>query len=236
MRHFARGVLVSLLSTLAALAACQRTSEESARQPAAPAPVPGDEAPPEGVLRAYVWECDDGRTLKVRNLYRENAVSVELHEGARKLSQVTSASGAKYADATVSFWSKGGTATFERNGSPAINCTESRAKSLLADAKLRGVAYRAQGNEPGWLVEAGPGTSLTYVADYGQARHEFNPVARSGDGARAVVFTGEHDGRAIKVTLTRETCADDMSGAEFDHTAVVEFDGQELRGCAAALQ
>lgn len=252
MRHYARDAMfVAGIAALSVLGACQRSGEESAKSAptdaaSAPAPAPapatlpstpGDEGPPEGVLRAYVWDCDGDVTLRVRNLYRENAVSIELHEGARKLPLVVSASGAKYADGTVTFWSKGGTATFERKGSPAINCTEARARSLLADAKLRGITYRAQGNEPGWLVEVGPGESLTYLADYGQERHAFAGVTRSsGDVPGTVVFAGEHGGQAIRVTLAHEACVDDMSGAQFDHRAVVEFGGQELRGCGTAVQ
>lgn len=232
--------LAALLGAAVVVAACQREGGEPSPPRAAPVesqlPAPQSDGPPEGALRAYVWECDDGQTLRVRNLYRENAVSIKLHEGARKLPLVASASGAKYADATLAFWSKGGTATLERTGSPAINCTEARAKSLLADARLRGVIYRAQGNEPGWLVEVGPGSSLLYLANYGEVRHEFDPVVKSDDGAGRLTFTGEHGGQLIEVTLEREPCADDMSGAEFDHRAVVNFAGQELRGCGTAVQ
>ena len=240
MRRIAwRVAHLPLLAALVTIAACERTGPEAAPTsvPAAPVALPDDETPPEGVLRAYVWECDGGVTLRVRNLYREDAVSIELHEGARKLPRVVSASGAKYADDSVTFWSKGGTATFEREGSPAIHCSEARAKSLRADARLRGVTYRAQGNEPGWLVEIGPGTSLVLVADYGQERHEFDGITRSDeDGRSTVVFSGAQGPDAIKVTLVRETCRDDMSGEEFDHRAVVEFAGRELRGCGTALQ
>lgn len=231
---------LGLLGAVVVIAACQRESNEPSPPPPAPAQsqprAPQADDPPEGVLRAYVWECDDGQTLRVRNLYREDAVSIELHEGARKLPLVASASGAKYADETLAFWSKGGTATLERKGSPAINCTEARAKSLLADAKLRDVTYRAQGNEPGWLVEVGPGASLLYLANYGQERHEFDPVATSDDSAGRLTFTGEHGGQPIEVTLEREHCADDMSGADFDYRAVVRFAGQELRGCGTVVQ
>ena len=45
-----------------------------------------------------------------------------------------------------------------------------------------------------------------------------------------------HGDQEIKVTVAREACTDDMSGAEFDHRMVVEFGGQTLRGCAAAVQ
>ena len=166
------GSLALVLAVALSLAACQRAAEppvavEAAPPPAtesAPAVLP-DDAPPEGVLHAYVWECDDGLTLDVRNLFREDAVTIALHEGERKLPRVVSASGAKYADETITFWTKGGEATFERKGTPPVNCREVRAKSLLADARVRGVAYRGTGNEPGWLVESRAG-------DAAAVRHE----------------------------------------------------------------
>jgi membrane-bound inhibitor of C-type lysozyme len=96
-----------------------------------------EDAPPEGVLRAYVWRCDDGQTLKMRNLFREQAIALDLHEGTRKLPQVVSADGARYADEAVIFWIKGSSASFERKGTPVVNCQEDRAQSLLEDARLQ---------------------------------------------------------------------------------------------------
>ena len=250
MRHPPRrAAWLALPAAALALVACQRSGEEprpgsaDALPAISPAPAPASQPaassadePPEGVLRAYVWKCDGDVTLRVRNLYRENAISIELHEGARKLPLAPSASGSRYADETVTFWSKGGTATFERKGSPAVRCTEDRAQSLLADAKLRGVSYRASGNEPGWLVEVGPGDSLTYLANYGQERHVFTGVTRSGEDATgSLALAGRHDGQSIAVTLTREPCQDDMSGAAFDYRAVVTFDGHDYRGCGSAV-
>ena len=97
-----------LLAALATLAGCKRAGEESAAPAVAePTPVvaptaetpaavpPADVAPPEGVLRAYVWDCDGGLTLSMKNLYREDAVTLDMHEGPRKLPQVVSASGAR---------------------------------------------------------------------------------------------------------------------------------------------
>jgi uncharacterized membrane protein len=240
-----------LLVALICLTACQRAAEPpagaEASRPAAGAETPVTVAPapaghvdgalPEGVLHAYVWECDGGLTLNVRNLFREDAVTLGLHEGERKLPRVASASGAKYADETVTFWTKGREATFERKGTPALNCRELRARSLLADARVRGVLYRGTGNEPGWVVEIGPGTRLLFVANFGQERHEFDGVGTTGPDASGVtVFTGQHGDEAIKVTVIREVCLDDMSGAEFDHRMVVESGDQILRGGAAAAR
>jgi membrane-bound inhibitor of C-type lysozyme len=94
------------------------------------------------VLRAYVWECDDGLKLRMKNLYREDAVTLEMHDGPRKLTHVIAASGAKYSDGSLTFWTKGSAARLERQGSAPVACRELRAESIRADARERGVRYR----------------------------------------------------------------------------------------------
>lgn len=203
-----------------------------------PASTPSaDEAPPEGVLRAYVWECDGGLTLNMKNLFRENAITLDIHEGPRKLPQVVSASGARYSDGSLTFWTNGGTATFEQAGSAPVECRELRFRSLVADARERGVLYRGTGNEPGWLVEIGPGNRATYVTLYGDERHEFPTVTeRAGETVGVRVFTADTDQGSFKVSVAREPCQDDMSGDEFDYRMVVEWGEQTRRGCATAVQ
>ena len=238
-----------LLASLPVLTGCDRKAEQpvpAAAQPAAvaePSPAPpaarpsADVPPPEGVLRAYVWNCDGGLTLNMKNLYRENAITLDMHEGPRKLPLVASASGAKYSDGSLTFWTKGDTATFERQGSVPVQCREAGYESLLADARERGVRFRGRGNEPGWTVEIGPGTRLEFVTNYGQERHAFDAVSDSGsetDGAR--VFRAEHGSQRIEVSVTTEACTDDMSDEQFAARMVVEFGGRSFRGCATALQ
>jgi putative lipoprotein len=239
-----------LLFALATLAGCKRAGEEAAvpvvaEPPAAVAPTaeapatppPADVAPPEGVLRAYVWECDGGLTLNMKNLYREDAITLDMHEGPRKLPLVVSASGARYSDGSITFWTKGSTATFERAGSAPVECRELRARSLMADARERGVRYRGTGNEPGWLVEIGPGSRLTYVTLFGEERHEFaNVTERDGEDTGVRVFIEDTDKGPFKVTVARETCLDDMSGGEFEHRMIVEWGEEARRGCATAVQ
>ena len=188
-------------------------------------------------LLTYVWNCDDGQTLRIKNLLRDNAISLELHEGARKLPLVVSASGAKYSDGSLTFWTKGDTATFERAGSAPVQCSMNRYQSTLADARARGVRYRGTGNEPGWLAEVGPDSRLLWVTNYGAERHEFDssePLA--GDKPGVEVFRAERDGSSLGVTVSHERCADDMSGEAFDYRMIVESGGRTYRGCAMALQ
>jgi len=239
------------VATLVAMAGCNRGTDESApttapeqpaaiEQPAPPATPAGtiaDVPPPEGVLRAYVWNCDGGLTLRMKNLYREGAITLAMHEGPRKLPQVVSASGAKYSDGSLTFWTKGDTATFERQGSAPVNCREARYESLLADARERGVRYLGRGNEPGWTVEVGPGARLEFVTNYGQDRHSFDAATESGaETAGARVVRAEHGDQRIKVSVTTEACTDDMSDEHFEQLMIVEYGGKAFRGCATALQ
>src|SRR5512137_747461 len=150
--------LFSLAGTaLLAATGCQRKevpagettadAKPAATVPAtAPAPAPAADEVPAGALRAYVWQCADGQTLVMRNLFREKAIAIDFHDGTRRLDQTVSASGVRYADSVVVFWTKGSTATLERQGGPVVQCEERRADSLREDARARGGVYRALGN------------------------------------------------------------------------------------------
>jgi membrane-bound inhibitor of C-type lysozyme len=228
---------------LAATAGCQRKElpATAATVPATPAVAPAPaagvttavDAVPEGVLRAYVWECADGQRLMLRNLFRERAIAIDFHDGTRRLDQTPSASGARYADAVTVFWSKGSAATLERQGAPAVTCEERRAESLREDARVRGVAFRALGNEPGWVLEVGPGPRLSWTTNFGELRYDFDQAtASTTDGA--VTYVAQQGTNAIKATVRVERCVDDGE-IEFDHAAIVEFEGQQYRGCGSRL-
>lgn len=239
---------------LVALAGCNRAPEQAPARPASapaaapdiPAPTVAESATPPGApatrtpapgepLQAYVWNCDSGQTLRMRNLLREDAVTIEMHEGGRKLPRVTGASGSRYSDGSLAFWIRGDTAVLERPGAAAVNCRENRSESLLADARVRGAAWRGTGNEPGWTLEIGPGSRLEFVTNFGEERHAFDGATESGAGGARVISAVEGE-RPIRVTVSADDCTDDMSGRAFDHRMVVEFGGETYRGCAAALR
>ena len=47
---------------------------------------------------------------------------------------------------------------------------ESSINNVWHQAKLRGVAFRAVGQEPGWLLEITDGSEIIIVSNYGQNR------------------------------------------------------------------
>jgi putative lipoprotein len=226
-----------------AAAGCQRkeapTGETAAGAPPAaiapaPAPTPAANELPTGVLRAYVWQCADGQTLVMRNLLREKAIAIDFHDGTRRLDQTISASGTRYADSVMVFWTKGSAATLERRGAPAMRCEERRADSLREDARVRGVVYRALGNEPGWIIEVGPASKLSWSTNYGQDRYDFEQAqaATAPDGAN--VYTAQKDAVSIKASIKAERCVDD-GDVTYDHVVTVESGGQTYHGCGTRL-
>ena len=239
-------LFVSSVAGIALLAAagCQRqeapTGETAAdTPPAATAPAPArtpvaDEVPA-GVLRAYVWQCADGQTLVMRNLLREKAIAIDFHDGTRRLDQTVSASGARYADSAMVFWTKGSAATLERQGAPAVRCEERRADSLREDARVRGVVYRALGNEPGWILEVGPASKLSWITNYGADRYDFEQAQATNAPDGAIVYAAQKDAVSIKASIKAERCVDD-GDVEYDHVVTVESGGQTYRGCGTRLK
>ena len=230
---------------LIAVAGCQRKetpADESAAEAktaapapaAAPAPTPAVDEFPAGVLRAYVWQCADGQTLVMRNLLREKAIAIDFHDGTRRLDQTVSASGARYADGVMVFWTKGSTATLERQGAPAVRCEERRADSLREDARARGVVYRALGNEPGWILEIGPASKLTWTTNFGQDRYDFEQAEATATTDGASVYSAQKDVVSLKATIRAERCVDD-GDVEYDHVVTVESGGQTYHGCGTRL-
>jgi membrane-bound inhibitor of C-type lysozyme len=197
---------------------------------ATPEPEPASGLP---TLTAHAWQCEGDYV--VTKLEPGGDLFVFLPGGTRRLSQVRAASGARYADSTVSFWNRGAEARLERNSSSVI-CTENRRASLVEDAKLRGMDFRGTGNEPPWVLEMGP-DGITVYTGYESLPHAFPPVDPIDDemtgGSRW--DTRDADGRVLTVTISPGPCVDSMADLEFESTVRLDLDGLMLNGCGQAL-
>jgi len=186
------------------------------------------------VLSTFAYECDDGTTMVA---HYEGAAHVWLFLPSTtvKVPHVPSASGAKYGDETLVWWSRGPNGTLERADRPTTFCREQRRRSIIEDAKLRGADYWATGNEPGWTLEIAS-DSIRFVTGYATEHYRFATPPPTIDA------TGQHTvwhARASDHTLTIEVgaegCADSMSGEPFAGTVTLTFDDQQLRGCGTPL-
>ncbi len=214
--HAAAAIIAALI-----LQGCQSAAGVAEPPPARPA------------LQAHAWQCGDGTWLITRN----RADAIELRSGATvdTLIQTPAASGARYANAALSFWTKGRDATLQRHSGGAIACHEVRAQSLLEDARIRGLHFRGTGNEPGWLIELGPGNKAYFEDRYGSVRMAFTDLQRH-EADEGTTYSGRAGMHHLRVVLKLQHCADSMSDETFPVTVELYIDGERRSGCGTPLR
>ena len=101
-------------------------------------------------------------------------------------------------------------------------------------ARLRGVSFRAVGQEPGWLLEITEGTEILLVTDYGSKRSSLPYVEPlvTPEARRMSYALEAHD---TVVEIRGEPCRDVMSGEAFPIAVLIRQPGRELEGCGRAL-
>jgi uncharacterized membrane protein len=129
---------------------------------------------------------------------------------------------------------EGERATVAGDGRVWTDCLNDRLESVWQDARLRGVEFRAAGNEPGWYLELDSRGSAVLVTAYGAERHVFPAVRKEGNPLSRL--TAEESGRRLRASIEPEPCFDAMSGERYPLSVSVDLDGEVLRGCGAMLE
>jgi uncharacterized membrane protein len=118
-------------------------------------------------------------------------------------------------------------------GDPAVSEEELAKNNVWHKAKLRGVAFRAIGQEPGWLLEISNGKEIMIMTNYGQDKKSYPYVEPQEDKAASkTVYRIDAD---TSVLIEGKACNDSMSGESFQTTVTVTVGGQTLNGCGRAL-
>jgi len=130
----------------------------------------------------------------------------------------------------------GQTAEITIAGQSLANCKNNPRAAVWEAAKLRGVSYRAIGQEPAWVLEIDREKGFLLVTDYGQNKQQF-PYSEAVSDAQQKTghYSSELNGEPVEITITGQSCQDSMSGEAFSSQAEVNWRGQTLRGCGRAL-
>ena len=202
-------------------------------------PPDDDENAPQASVRdrvgkTFVYTCNDGLRFTAR--IEGEMAWLFLPSGTLKLQKEEAASGARYGNGSVTFWSKAGEALLDRTDQPRLQCVNDRAQAIWEDAKLRGVDFRGRGNEPGWHIEISKSYGIVFVTNYGADRYHFETFQSvSDETSRKTTFITSDAERELRVTLEGRRCSDSMSGETFATAVTVTFDGKQLNGCGKAL-
>jgi putative lipoprotein len=196
----------------------------------------GMDAPTSAPLAAYAFECDDGQKfVLVRGAGQPDAMDLVLGDRRQRLTHVRTGSGAEYAADGMSVWTKGQEAMLEMQGR-VTTCRENRRRSILEDARARGVEFRASGNEPGWVWEL-LADRMVFIGAYGAERVTTpRSNAPSGTTVEGAVYAGVAQAHRLTARVLPGPCVDTMSGDLSTSTVEIELDGRRYRGCGEALR
>jgi uncharacterized membrane protein len=135
----------------------------------------------------------------------------------------------------MSVWTKGREAMLEVAGR-VTTCRENRRRSILEDARARGVEFRACGHEPGWVWELLADRMVFIGADGAERVTTSRSEASSAPTQGGAVYVGVGEAHRLTARVLPAPCIDTMSGDESASTVVVELDGKTYRGCGEALR
>jgi len=115
-------------------------------------------------------------------------------------------------------------------------CRENRRRSILEDARARGVEFRASGNEPGWVWEL-LADRMVFIGAYGAERVTTSrSEAPSGGTPGGAVYAGAAEAHRLTARILAGPCVAPMSGDLSESTVEIELDGKRYRGCGEALR
>ena len=177
-----------------------------------------------GSTRAY--RCEDGYRFVAR--FEPERVWLFFGEETLSLPKIPSTSGVHFTDGRVTFHENDDQASTDGPGELHQRCVNQPFVVPWEEARLRGVDFRATGQDPAWTLEIDEGSGIVFEG--GQMRLTF-PPAKASSG----VIEQSSAGRSIKIERTPGECIDAISGERLDTLVRASVDGREYRGCGRRL-
>ena len=183
--------------------------------------------------RVFAYQCDNSQ--KFTAYVTKDSTWLFLPDTTLKVLPVEAGSGARYEGASHLYWSQGDKAFFQKPKGAFMNCRTVPEEKAWQAARLRGVDFRALGQEPGWHLEITNGRQIRYIGNYGKDTL-VTPVPKPQVGDKQqTVYQTKKNGQTLKVKIQDQQCTDSMSGFSFPKTVVVTINGNTFRGCGRPL-
>ncbi len=197
----------------------------------------GWESDPRPVARTLVYECPgpEGEVHEFVVRLGPGEMALWLADRYLVLSQVRSASGIKYEEGDVIFWTKGEAAMLDAGAEHYRDCRRVPAREAWEDARRRGVSFRGAGHEPGWFLELSRQGGLLFVGDDGASRLEAAAVDRKTTNG-VIILQGSAGDQMLRVEVVEGVCTDSAGGATFSHHVIVQTQGERYQGCGMELE
>lgn len=180
-------------------------------------------------LRAGVYHCPGDYEFAVR--YQGQDVLLSLPGREVLLSRVTAASGSKFSNGDVTFWTKGEQALLETPAQAYSNCTISKDDDGIAQSEENHPQFFAAGQDPAWTLEITP-IRMILSTDWGRERYVFAApfIDRDPDPGRTL-YRVESSGAEATVVITDNDCRNALEDTTHEKSVIVTLDGRTFAGC-----
>ncbi|TYP93646.1 Membrane-bound lysozyme-inhibitor of c-type lysozyme [Fodinibius salinus] len=183
--------------------------------------------------RVLVYQCGD--SLRTVSYASTDSTWVLLPDTTLKMSRQKSASGEKYKADNHLYWTKGDEALLQLPKGSLMSCSLQPKQKSWAVAKLRGVDFRAMGQEPGWVLEITKGKQIKYVGNYGQDTVYTPAPEPAVQTSGKTVYRVSTEDDTLKIEVWDSPCTDTMNGAQFPVTVHMKANKEEHKGCGKML-
>jgi|LGOV01.1.fsa_nt_gb putative lipoprotein len=181
--------------------------------------------------RVFVYNCSDNYNFVVK--VEQEEAWLFLPSKTVKATQRKSASGAKFSVDNIVYWSKGYEATLD-DGKKKYRCKNDGIAATFERAKLNGVAFRAIGNEPGWILEITSDKEVLFLTNLGQDKTYFEVIDKFSDST-STEYEMRSENNVLHVRIENRCCQDTMVDRVYESTVYINFDGVNMKGCGKAL-
>lgn len=191
-------------------------------------PPPAEPLPQVAERKATAYVCDNGDLI----VTEEDGGRLFLYLPAQTVQLRRGEDGWHGEDVRLARTDSGVTLQY---GDEALQqCVPDRDETRRQDARLRGVDFRAQGNDPVWHLEIGPEFAVFATAE--GVRQRFPMSDAAVDPATGnVAYRFSEDDHRLQVQIIEEVCIDERTGERFEAVVRAELDGRVYTGCGEAL-
>jgi uncharacterized membrane protein len=186
----------------------------------------------------YICQGEDKSIVVTINGDQGHLFSYQLSQALARKPEADAFSGSDvyYRPHNPSDLAPGQTAEITIRGVRHENCKNNPRAAVWEAAKLRGVDYRALGQEPAWQLEISADEGFLLITEYGANRVEF-PYSEPevNQAQRTTRYASQLGDNSINITIKGEACSDSMSGEIFNSRVDVGWQGKTLFGCGRAL-
>ncbi len=184
--------------------------------------------------KTYAYRCDDGFDFVVRFEEGRTWLFAPGFGGQLLFIEKGPRGGTLYEGDGAVLDFRGRNAALILKGERHENCRNDRKRAIWEDAKLRGVDFRAVGNEPPWILEI-TGERLDFYFGYDRRHYRFEASPKSDAEKRVTRYESKGSKTPFVVTLRPGPCADSMADESYETKVSVTFGGRRLQGCGQAL-